>query len=59
MPAPFPEPIILTHEQWQEARRMWRKGNDTHDIARAMGCTEAHVYNGLYLLKQCGSRVAA
>jgi len=52
-------PMILTPEQWQEARRMWRQGKDTHDIARAFGCNEAHIYNGLYLLKQGKALVAA
>jgi hypothetical protein len=41
----------LTAEQWQKARRMWNDGKDTHDIACALVCSEANIYNGLYLLK--------
>jgi hypothetical protein len=51
MKQPYARIKMLTHEQWQQARRMWNDGKDTHDIACVLGCYEAHIYNGLYLLK--------
>jgi hypothetical protein len=56
---PFAAQVILTPEQWQAAKRLWRLGYDTHQIACKLGCSEAHIYNGLYLLKQGGAREAA
>lgn len=41
----------LTIEEWQTARHLWRKGFDTHDIARLLRVPEHKIYNGLYILK--------
>jgi hypothetical protein len=47
----YKDKVQLSTAQWQKARRMWRDGKDTHEIACELGCTEAYVYNGMYLLK--------